>query len=309
MPPSTPATAGPMGGRRTRRRRGRAPFDPPPQDGGAHGGRDTRIARVTRPPSDDIQAPPFPRMAVWVNASRLRMEEQRGHPVLVEFWDFCRPNSIRTLPYLSGWHERYRDAGLLVIGVHSAGFPPGSSPRAVRRAVARLGIAYPVLVDSALEVWREYENLGWPARYLFGPDGMLYEYHFGEGGYAETERAIQELLGLEREPLAPVRPEDDPDAVLAVQSDDVAGPYSGPYEAGEVWAVLEPREAAPAQERVVRARSVADGAPAGDAELTVEHPGAYRLIAHPVSTAAVLSLAVGSGVVCHATCFTPGIAG
>ncbi|HLI59540.1 MAG TPA: redoxin domain-containing protein [Solirubrobacteraceae bacterium] len=283
---------------------------------------------MTRPPSDDIQAPPFPRMAVWVNASRLRMEEQRGHPVLVEFWDFCRPNSIRTLPYLSGWHERYRDAGLLVIGVHSAGFPPGSSPRAVRRAVARLGIAYPVLVDSALEVWREYENLGWPARYLFGPDGMLYEYHFGEGGYAETERAIQELLGLEREPLAPVRPEDDPDAVLAVQSDDVAGPYSGPYEAGEVWAVLEPREAAPPDARVVRARSVSAGEGAGagegtaagertgangetgiaEAELRVDHPGAYRLFAHRRSTAGELSLELGEGVVCHAVCFTPGLA-
>ena len=101
-----------------------------------------------------------------------------------------------------------------------------------------------MFVDSALEVWHEYDNLGWPARYLFGPDGMLYEYHFGEGGYAETERSIQELLGVEGELLAPVRPEDAPDATLAVQSDDVAGEYSGPYEAGEVWAVLEPRDGA-----------------------------------------------------------------
>jgi thiol-disulfide isomerase/thioredoxin len=267
---------------------------------------------VTRPPRDDIQAPPFPRMAVWVNTTRLRMEEQRGHPVLVEFWDFCRPNSIRTLPYLTAWHERYHPAGLVVIGVHSAGFPPGSSPRAVKRAVARLGIPYPVLVDSALEVWREYDNLGWPARYLFGPDGMLFEYHFGEGGYSETERAIQELLGIERDPLAPVRPEDAPDAVLAVQSDDVAGPYCGPYEAGEVWAVLEPREDAPADARRVGARVVTAGpgerGASFGAELTVEHPGAYRLIAHEVSTAGELSLQLGDGVVCHAVCFTPGLA-
>ncbi len=130
--------------------------------------------------------------------------------------------------------------------------------------MARLGIPYPVFVDSALEVWHEYDNLGWPARYLFGPDGMLYEYHFGEGAYAETERAIQELLGVEGELLAPVRPEDAPDATLAVQSDDVAGAYSGPYEAGEVWAVLEPREDAPAGARVVRANGV---------ELTVDHAG------------------------------------
>ena len=255
---------------------------------------------MTRPPTDDIEAPRFPRMAVWVNATRLRMEEQRGHPVLVEFWDFCRPNSIRTLPYMIAWHERYREAGLVVIGVHSAGFAPGSSPRVVKEAVARLGIPYPVFVDSALEVWHEYDNLGWPARYLFGPDGMLYEYHFGEGGYAETERAIQELLGAEREPLAPVRPEDAPDATLAVQSDDVAGVYSGPYEAGEVWAVLEPRKDAPASARVARANGI---------ELTIEHPGAYRLIAHEVSTAGELSLELGDGVICHAVCFTPGIAG
>jgi thiol-disulfide isomerase/thioredoxin len=255
---------------------------------------------VTRPPTDDIEAPRFPRMAVWCNATRLRMEEQRGHPVLVEFWDFCRPNSIRTLPYLIGWHERYHEAGLVVIGVHSAGFRPGSSPRAVKEAVARLGIPYPVFVDSALEVWREYENLGWPARYLFGPDGMLYEYHFGEGAYAETERAIQELLGSEREVMSPVRPEDAADAMLAVQTDDVPGPYSGPYEAGEVWAVLEPSDDAAAAARFVRANGV---------EVAVEHPGAYRLIAHEVSTAGELSLEVGEGVICHAVCFTPGLVG
>ena len=183
-----------------------------------------------------------------------------------------------------------------MIGVHSAGFPPGGDPEAVHAAVARLGIEYPVIVDSDLEVWREYDNLGWPARYLFGPDNMLYEYHFGEGAYAETEMAIQSLLA-DRVPsaplVAPVRPEDAPGAALAVQTDDQPGPYSGPYEAGEVWAVLE-------GSGTVRANAV---------EVAVDHPGAYRLIAHPVSTAGELELAVGDGVTCHAVCFTPGLAG
>ena len=164
---------------------------------------------------------------------------------------------------------------------------------AVGDAVGRLGIEYPVIVDSELEVWRDYDNLGWPARYLFGPDNMLYEYHFGEGGYAETETAIQSLLGVQRPLMAPVRPQDAPSAVLAVQSDDQPGPYSGPYEAGEVWAVLS-------GQGTVTANGIS---------VTVEHPGAYRLLAHDVSTAGELSLHVGDGVECHAVCFTPGLAG
>ncbi len=245
-----------------------------------------------RAPVDHIAAPPFPSALPWVNVATLRMDQQRGRPVLIEFWDFCRPNSMRTLPYMKAWHERYEAEGLRVIGVHSPGFEPSREPDAVRAAVARLAIAYAVAIDSELELWREYENLGWPARYLFGPDGYLFEYHYGEGGYRDTELAIQELLGVHRAPLDPVRPEDAPEVQLVVQSDDVAGPYSGPYEAGGVWAVLD-------GEGWVRV---------GARQLTVEYPGAYELISHPQSTAGVLDLEVGPGVRCHAVCFTPGLA-
>ena len=123
--------------------------------------------------------------------------------MLVEFWDFCRPNSLRTLPYLKAWHERYESAGLRTIGVHCPGFEPSREEQAVRAAVARLGISYPVLIDSALEVWQDYGNQGWPARYLFDGRARLFDYHHGEGAYAETELAIQELTGVEREPVAP----------------------------------------------------------------------------------------------------------
>ena len=78
-----------------------------------------------RPPVDTITAPPFPRELEWINVAPLRMDQQLGRPVLIEFWDFCRPNSIRTLPYVRGWHERYAAAGLRVVTVHSPGFPPG----------------------------------------------------------------------------------------------------------------------------------------------------------------------------------------
>jgi hypothetical protein len=250
-----------------------------------------------RAPVDTIAAPLFPRNLPWMNARRPPSTVQRGRPLLVEFWDFCRPNSLRTLPYTKAWHERYAEAGLRVVGVHSPGFEISREETAVREAVRRLGIAYPVLIDSELELWREYENEGWPARYLFDGAGRLFEYHFGEGAYAETELAIQELLDVERDPLPPLRPEDAPEARLAPQSADRRGPYSGPYEAGGVWAVLDGKG-------TVRV----GGAGAPPQELHVAHPGAYPLIEHPRSTAGSLDLELGQGVRCLAVCFTPGVA-
>jgi thiol-disulfide isomerase/thioredoxin len=218
-------------------------------------------------------------------------------PMLVEFWDFCRPNSLRTLPYLKEWHERYGPAGLRVIGVHCPGFDPSREEQAVRDAVTRLQIAYPVLIDSALEVWEDYGNVGWPARYLFDGRARLIDYHHGEGGYGETELAIQELVGVQREPMEPQRPEDAPGARILAQTEDQLGAYSGPYEAGGVWAVLDGTG-------TVR---VAGGGET-EAELTVGHPGAYPLIEHRRHTVGVLELECGDGVECLATCFTPGVA-
>jgi hypothetical protein len=237
-----------------------------------------------RAPVDHIAAPLFPRRIEWING------RPDGFPMLLEFWDFCRVQSIRTLPYMQAWHERY--AGLQVVGVHAAGLPPSQDPDAVRAAVARLAVRYPVAVDSELEVWSLYGNLGWPARYLFDQRSMLLHYHYGEGGYKETELAIQELLGLDQPVLAALRPEEAPDAQLEPQTDDVEGPYSGPYVAGEVWAVLDGVGTVHANGRAV----------------AVDHPGAYQLIAHERSTAGELFLEVGEGARCHAVCFTPGLA-
>jgi thiol-disulfide isomerase/thioredoxin len=245
-----------------------------------------------RAPVDHIHAPPFPPKLPWINVATLRMDQQRGRPVLIEFWDFCRPNSIRTLPYMKAWHERYASDRLRVIGVHASGFEPSRDPDAVAAAVARLEVPYPVVVDTEYEIWGLYGNLGWPARYLFNENGTLFDYHYGEGGYEDTELAIQELLGLSRPTIPPVRPEDGPGVMLAPQSEDQDGPYSGPYVAGAVWAVLDGAGTARANRR----------------ELSVEHPGCYELIVHPVSTAGELELEIGSGVTCHAVCFTPGLA-
>jgi hypothetical protein len=220
------------------------------------------------------------------------MDQQLGRVVLIEFWDFCRANSIRTLPYMKAWHERYVDRGLRVIGVHTAGFEPSRDPEAVRDAVERLAIPYPVVVDTELEIWDLYGNLGWPARYLIDQRGMLFDRHYGEGGYADTERAIQELLKIDGPVLAPLRPEDAEGAMLEPQIEDVAGPYSGPYRAGGVWAVLDG-----SGEVTVYGRALA-----------VTHPGCYELVSHRVSTAGEIELELGEGVRCHAVCFTPGLA-
>jgi thiol-disulfide isomerase/thioredoxin len=241
---------------------------------------------------DTIPAPPFPRALTWINVATLRMDKQRGRPVLVEFWDFCRVNSLRTLPYLTAWHERYADRGLRVIGIHTGGFPISRDEANIRRAVERLGVPYPVVIDAQLELWDMYGNEGWPARYLWDPRGALFSMHYGEGAYAETEREIQELLGVDEEPLPPLRPEDAPGVLLPAQTADQPGAYSGPYEAGGVWVVV-----AGAGELLVGGRAVA-----------VTEPGCFPVVEHPHHTAGVLELQVGPGVTCHATCFTPGVA-
>ncbi len=252
-----------------------------------------------RAPVDTIAAPLFPTRLPWVNASRPQSPIQRGRPMLVEFWDFCRPNSLRTLPYIKAWDERYGPAGLRTIGVHCPGFEPSRSEQAVRAAVARLGVRYPVLIDTELEVWQDYGNEGWPARYLFDGRARLFEYHRGEGAYAETELAIQELVGVEREPLAPLRPEDAPGALLCPQTEDQPGAYRGPFEAAGVWVVLDGAGALRASD---------GGDRADELQLTIEHPGAYLLLQYERHTEGVLELQLGAGLECLATCFTPGLA-
>lgn len=248
-------------------------------------------ARVNAP-RDTIAAPPFPRGLTWINVAPLRMDQQLGRPVLIEFWDFCRVNSLRTLPYLRAWHERYAPDGLRVIGVHTGAFPPSRDEATIRAAVERLEVPYPVVVDTDLQIWDDYGNEGWPARYLWDQDGMLASMRYGEGAYQEIEREIQALLGVKREPVAPLRSEDEPGLLLPAQTEDQRGAYSGPYEAGGVWAVLE----GAGEVRV-------DGRP-----IAVEWPGCHPLMEHPHHMAGVLDFEVGPGVRCHATCFTPGIA-
>jgi len=195
------------------------------------------------------------------------------------------------LPYVREWHRRYEGDGLRVIGVHTSGFPPSASEAAVRAAVARLEIDWPVAIDLEYGVWQWYGNEGWPARYLWNQRGALFEYHYGEGAYDETERAIQELLGVERELVAPVRPEDAPGAALAPQTQEPGGRVLGALRRGR---------------RVGRARRLVARSSPTAARSRVPGPGAYPLIEHDRHTEGELELTIGEGVTCLATCFTPG---
>jgi hypothetical protein len=179
-----------------------------------------------RPPAEaEIYAPEFPTRMEWLNVPFLRMNTLMGRgAVLVEFWDFARVNSLRTLPYLKAWHQRYADAGLRVIGVHSPGYSFGRDRDLVARAVERLEIIYAVLLDPAFEVWRLYGNEGWPGRYVFDRRGKLRFIHYGEGEYRETELAIQECVGERQAPIEPLRPEDVPGVLLRPQTADIALP-------------------------------------------------------------------------------------
>jgi hypothetical protein len=167
----------------------------------------------------------------WLNVAFLRMDKLLGqHAVLIEFWDFARVNSLRTMPYLKGWHARYADAGLQVIGVHAPGYSFGRDRDVVARAADRLEVPYPVCLDPDFVVWREYGNQGWPGRYLFDRRGLLRYVHYGEGDYADCELAIQEALReIDPElvlpaPLDPLRAEDAPGVEMEAQTADIALP-------------------------------------------------------------------------------------
>ena len=183
------------------------------------------------PPGTDLHAPEFPPDLRWLNVAFLRMDKQMGrNAVLVEFWDFARINSLRTLPYLQAWHERYRERGLRVVTVQSPGYSFGRDPDVAARAIEALGVEHPVVLDPELELWQMYGNKGWPGRYLFDRRGVLRYIHYGEGDYLDCEQAIQELL-LEidddldlPEPLEPLRPEDAPGVTLEPQTADIVLP-------------------------------------------------------------------------------------
>jgi len=130
----------------------------------------------------------------WLNSAPLNRDRLKGHVVLIDFWTYSCINCLRTLPYVRAWADHYKDAGLIVLGVHTPEFAFEKDPNNVRRAVSELQITYPVPMDNDYAIWKEFHNQFWPADYLVDTSGRIRFHHFGEGKYDETETHIQELL-------------------------------------------------------------------------------------------------------------------
>jgi thiol-disulfide isomerase/thioredoxin len=138
----------------------------------------------------------------WLNSEPLGPAELRGRVVLVNFWTLTCINWLRQEPYVRAWLQAYRDDGLVVIGVHTPEFSFEHELDLVQQATRERAIDYPVALDNEYAVWEAFDNNYWPALYFVDPEGIIRDDHFGEGRYEESERVIQRLLGVEREPVS-----------------------------------------------------------------------------------------------------------
>ncbi len=130
----------------------------------------------------------------WINSEPLKLKDLHGRVVLIEFWTFGCYNCRNTLPFVKRWDDRYRDKGLIVVGVHSPELDNERKIENVRREVASLGIRYPVVTDNDYQTWRAYNVEAWPTIFLLDKQGRIRWMHVGEGAYDEAEQRIQKLL-------------------------------------------------------------------------------------------------------------------
>ena len=147
------------------------------------------------PVSERIAAPEFTGIDAWINSAPLTLAALRGHVVLVDFWTFSCVNCVRTIPHLQQLKSAYAQRGLVIVGVHSPEFDFEKIQANISSAVQRLGVSWPVAVDSEMATWNAFSNQYWPAEYLVDPQGRIAYVHFGEGNYDETGRAVASLLG------------------------------------------------------------------------------------------------------------------
>ncbi|KWI42007.1 thioredoxin family protein [Burkholderia stagnalis] len=155
---------------------------------------DTRGETVPPMVEAGAQAPELAGIERWHNSAPLKLSELRGKVVLVDFWTYSCINCIHTIPYVNEWYRKYRDQGLVVIGVHTPEYPFERDARNVADALGRFGIRYPVAQDNRYDTWNAYGNRYWPALYLVDANGRVVYTRFGEGQYEKTEAAIRDAL-------------------------------------------------------------------------------------------------------------------
>ena len=180
------------------------------------------------------QMPELDGAGLWLNSKPLTRESLKGKVVVVDFWTYSCINCLRTLPYVKAWDAKYRDQGLVVIGIHTPEFAFEKDAGNVRKALTDLGITYPVATDNDFKVWKAFNNQYWPAHYFIDAQGQIRYTHNGEGGYAESEQVIQRLLAeAHGKPYVPAISQVSGNGVEAAAGSDVKSPetYVGYWRA------------------------------------------------------------------------------
>jgi hypothetical protein len=270
-----------------------------------------------RPERDNIAAPDLPEGIEWIGeAPRSMPLATAAGPVLVHFLDFSQLNSVRTLPYVSEWADRYEEHGLKTIGVQAPRFPFGAERDAVAAGLERLGVDFPVAIDTDRRLWHAYGCEGWPSLFLWKTGGALSWFHFGEGEYRTTEEAIQDEL---REsdalrdlptPMGPLRPTDAPDAKVMPPTPELfpSGSWERPWKAGKDGDQLNiPYEAAGAYATVEGSGQLTIDLDGSTSSIEVDGAGLYPLSEHPRHERHQLKLHPSSGLRIWSISFAAGI--
>ena len=157
-----------------------------------------------------MKAPEFVGITAWLNSKPLKMAQLRGKVVLIDFWTYSCVNCVRTFPHLIQTYKKYKDLGFVLVGVHSPEFDFEKDTKNIRKAIKKFKIPYPVANDANMQTWRAFRNQYWPRQYLIDKDGEIRWDHAGEGGYAEIEQWVRDLLtevGVKK--LPPFKPEQE----------------------------------------------------------------------------------------------------
>jgi hypothetical protein len=269
------------------------------------------------PGRDDIALPPFAPGVSWIGGEPPVGERltARG-PLLVHFFEVGELSGVRTLPFVSGVADLYRDRGLTVLGVHSPRSGLAESDAALTAALERLDVGFPVANDSEHRIWHGYGCEGWPSTFLWGRGGKLRWVHFGEGAYHETEEAIRAQISRDPGDLpAPLLdpPRDDPAPALEPPSPEVfpGGSHDQPWQQAAPGEALEvPYEGAGAWAAIDGAGTVdvvVDGEP--ESSFDLGGPGLYELSSHDVHGSHTVRLDLDGQVRVWSLSFVPGIRG